>query len=140
VRGGARTFDGTNYLCTGTVANTCANNSNVDVAYNNWSASFWIKTASNTKVLVDKQATPITSAGYVIQIDGSGKLTSTATDGTTAITAAASTKAINDNLWHFITVVENRTIPGSACNATGNSCQVLQYIDGITETMQPSWP
>jgi hypothetical protein len=135
VRGTGLSFNGntTAYLCTGTTG-TCANNTNVDVAQGNWSASFWIKTASSAtaRVLVDKQVTPATSAGYIIQLNASHQLTSTATDGTTAITAT-STRTPDDNLWHHIVVTESRTIPGSACNAAGNSCTVTQYIDGVAD-------
>lgn len=134
VRGGARTFDGTNYLCTGTVNNTCADNTNVDVSSNNFTISFWLKTASNTttRVLVNKQATPGSTAGYIIQINASHQLTSTATNGTTAITPV-STKIVDDNQWHYIVVTESRTIAGSFCNAAGNNCTVTQYIDGVAD-------
>lgn len=131
VRGTGMTFDGTNYLCTGTTG-TCANNSNVDITNTVFSLGFWIKTSSNTKVLVDKQVTAGSSAGYEVQITAAGLIQSTATDGTTAINAT-STKAINDGLWHHVVMVENRLISGSACNAANNSCTVTNYIDGIQD-------
>jgi len=135
IRGKGMTFDGTNYLCTGTVANTCANQANVDVTTTNWSLSFWVKTVSNTttRVLVNKMTTPVTpTAGYKVQINASHQLNSIATDGTTQITAT-STRILDDNAWHFVAVVENRLISGSACNGAGNSCTLTQYIDGIVD-------
>src|SRR5258708_2519245 len=109
--------DGTNYLCTGTVANTCADAPNVNVTQGNFSVSFWVKTASaaTTRVLVNKMTTPGTpTAGYKVQLNSSHLLNSIMTDGTTQI-AATSTKIIDDNAWHFVAVVENRLISGSAC-------------------------
>ena len=135
IRGTAGTFDGTNYLCTASVANTCANNANLDVALNNFSLGFWIKTASSatTRTLVNKMTTPgSNTAGYIVNLGGGHLLASSVTDGTTLITAT-STKVIDDNLWHHVVVVENRLINNSACNAAGNSCTVTQYIDGVQD-------
>src|SRR5260221_1979250 len=88
VRGLAKNFDGTaNYLCTGTIANTCADNANLTITTGTFSLGFWIKTTSavTTRTIVDKQVPPVTSAGYAVQINASHQLLSTVTDGTNAI-------------------------------------------------------
>lgn len=133
VRGNGITFDGTDdYLCTGTTG-SCSSSANIDFTTGNFSVSFWLKTSGSptSKFIVDKR-NAAAGAGYNIQIDASGKMQSNTAGAVGSIATSASTKTINDNLWHFITLTLNRPTNNSNC-AAANTCTLQQYIDGIAD-------
>jgi hypothetical protein len=132
VRGTALNFNGnaSDYLCAGTTATCATSPANVDFTNNNFSVSFWVKTSGSpvSKFLIDKRAAAA-GAGYNVQIDASGKLVSNTVGATGSIASSASTRAINDNAWHFVAITLNRPTNTTNCSGT-NTCTLTQYIDG----------
>ncbi len=99
----------------------CGNNSSLQITAQ-LSIAFWIKSATNSKVILSKDDTGSNRA-FQIYKDSSGKLNFITVSGATVSTTVESTASIDDNRWHRV-----------VCTYTGSAKNM--YVDGTLITTQ----
>ncbi|MEM4721751.1 MAG: DUF2341 domain-containing protein, partial [Candidatus Methanomethylicaceae archaeon] len=96
-----------------------ADNDKLDFGTDNFSIGFWFKTvATNTYRIIGKYDynPPIPYRGWFLDMV-SGKLNINIGDGTNSVSSPNSSKIVNDNTWHYLSIVRS-----------GNTA--FLYIDG----------